>query len=205
MTKLEYDVHISEQKLRQEKGYLTGSERNKLKHMIDNPKEYIRAPQPEVPKGKPIITSLKELRIPSVPVEKGEDVKSIIKDLKETLVAHPTGLGLSAPQIGVKKQISYIRMPYLSDNKTIEFRETVLINPVITEKARKIIYKGEGCLSIPRIFIDTDRYVFITVSYLDENLKEQTRMVQDVESFAFQHEISHLSGKLIFDFKHKKI
>ena len=205
MTKLEYDTHISEQKIRMEKGYLTRSERDKLKHMIDNPKDYIKAPQPELPKGKPIITSLKELRIPSVPVEKGEDVKSIIKDLKETLVAHPTGLGLSAPQIGVKKQISYIRMPYLSDNKTLEFRETVLINPVITEKARKIIYKGEGCLSIPRIFIDTDRYVFITVSYLDENFKEQTRMVQDVESFAFQHEISHLSGKLIFDFKHKKI
>jgi len=205
MTKLEYDIYVTEQKLRMEKGYLTCSERTKLKHMIDNPKEYIKAPESELPKGKPIITSIKELRIPSVPVEKGEDVKSIIEDLKETLAAHPTGLGLSAPQIGVKKQISYIRMPYLSDNKTLEFRETVLINPVITEKARKIIYKGEGCLSIPRIFIDTDRYVFITVSYLDENFKEQTRMVQDVESFAFQHEISHLSGKLIFDFKHKKI
>ena len=57
MTKIEYDIYISEQKIRMDQGYLTSSERNKLKHMIDNPKEYIRAPQPEVPKGKPIITS----------------------------------------------------------------------------------------------------------------------------------------------------
>jgi len=204
MTKLEYDIYVTEQKLRMEKGYLTCSERTKLKHMIDNPKEYIKAPESELPKGKPIITSIKELRIPSVPVEKGEDVKSIIKDLKETLAAHPTGLGLSAPQIGIKKQISYIRMPYLSDNKTIEYRETVLINPVITEKANRIRFKQEGCLSFPKLYIDTARYIFITVKYQDENFKEYTEMFQDLNGIAISHEIDHLNGKTIFDRKWKK-
>lgn len=151
---------------------------------------------------KPIITNIKELRKPCELVQQGEDVSQIITDLKDTL-ASKKGLGLTANQIGYNKAISYLKIPKKINPKTkeIEYSEIILINGKIIEKDRAIKVNGESCLSFPGISVITKRYVFITVEYLDEQLKLKTAMFQDLESVAIQHELDHQQGKILFDKK----
>ena len=152
---------------------------------------------------KPIVTNLAELKRPCVPVTKEDDIKQIIIDLKETLATHPDGWGLSANQIGYNKCISYIRVPKMINHKDkkITYAELVMINPKIIEKDTPVKVNNEGCLSFEGINVTTKRYIYITAEFLDENLKPQAAAFQDYESLAIQHEVSHLEGKTIFDFK----
>jgi peptide deformylase len=157
---------------------------------------------------KPIVTSLSELQKPCFLVENKENISQIIQDLKDTLKTFSNkALGLSANQIGYNKQIAYIRIPKEINEKTneVKYNDFIIINPKIIEKARKIIYKKERCLSLPGIAVDTDRYAFVALHYCDENFKEYTAMFQDLEALVIQHEIGHLQGKTIYDFKHVDI
>lgn len=145
---------------------------------------------------KSIITTITELKKQCKPVEPGEDVSGIIQDLKDTLETFShRAIGLSANQIGYDKRISYIRM-----NKENAY---ILINPKIVEKDRLIKVKGESCLSFHGIGVETGRYVFCTVEYLDEHMQPQVKSLQDLEAICCQHELDHLSGLTIFDRRYK--
>ena len=194
---LEFDLYIVEQKIRKEKGYLTVSERKQLEEMIKNPKSYIIPEQPKK-EYKPIIINIDLLRKPCDLVTKEDDIKDIIKELKNTL-ENVGGIGISANQIGINKRISYIKIPKLTEDKKIEFTELILINTKIIEQSIPIKVRGEGCLSFPGIFIDTKRYIFVIIKNHYEDLKPRTYMSQDYEGFAIQHEVDHQNGIVIFD------
>jgi len=199
---IEASVYITLQKIRQEKGYLTRSEREQLKKLIEKPESFVK--EPEVVRQLPIVTDIKELSKPCAPVEAGEDISRIITELKETLNTSG-GLGLSANQIGYNKQIAYIKIMkgYNKETKKIEYNEIVLINPKILEHDRRIKVKGERCLSLPHVSVDTDRWVFITVQNCNEKLEPSVFCSQDMEAICIEHEIDHLNGKTILDRKHK--
>jgi len=201
-SKSEVDTYLSEQKIRMEKGYLTVSERTELKSLLEKPESLIVPKQKDITEYKKIITNINALKVPCLEVRKDEDIKHIIKDLKDTLNC-VSGLGLSAPQIGYNRQISYIKIPKITKDKKIEFNEYILINAKIIEKDRPIQVKNEGCLSFPGVSVDTLRYVFCTVEYLNEKMELQTGMMQDLESLAVQHEIDHQNSITIFDRKWK--
>jgi len=205
-TEIEANVYLEEQKIRMERGYLSCSERKQLKKMLENPKAFVHEVKEKKanPNVREIIHNLNKLRIPCKPVEPGEDISQIIVELKETL-AHVGGVGLSANQIGYCKQISYIKMVDIDKkNKKLRPKELLLINPKIVEHDRKFTVKGEECLSFPRIRVDTDRWVFITLVNHNEKLEATTSCYQDFESVVIQHEVDHLQGKTIFNRKHKR-
>lgn len=193
---LEFDIYLAEQKNRQEKGYLTVSERKQLESMLD--KNYKPTFIKEEKSKLPIVTDINELRKPCQEITKEDNTKEIIQKLKDTL-KNVGGLGISSNQIGIQKKISYIKIPKVTKDKKIEYNEYILINAEIIEKSRPIKVKNEGCLSFPGVYVDTLRYVFCTVTYLDDNLKERTGMFQDLESFVILHEHSHQQSKTIFD------
>jgi len=198
-------AYIEEQKIRQSKKYLTYSEREQLKKMIENPKNYITIATPQIPENvKPIIRNIKQLKIPCQPVVIGEDISQIVKELKATL-EYSGGIGLSANQIGYNKQISYIKVfkGYNKETKKIDMVELLLINPKIIEHERRYVVRQEGCLSLQGR-VDTDRWVFITLVNYDKNLKPITTCYQDYTALAIQHEVDHQRGKTIYDRKHKK-
>jgi peptide deformylase len=150
---------------------------------------------------RPIITNIKELRKPCELVTKEDNIKEIIRDLKDTLESKKC-IGLTANQIGINKRISYIKIPKSIDkNKQIQYNEYILINAKIIEKERPIQVKNESCVSFPGIGVITRRYIFIIVESLDEQMKIQTRILQDLESICVQHEIDHTLGLTIFDKK----
>ena len=140
-----------------------------------------------------IITSLKELRKPSEIVTDFAESLDIIKDLEDSLDS-TKGIGLSAVQIGIYKQIGIIRTP----NKKID-----LINPVLIEKYDKFCMKQEGCLSLPGLRIDTLRYKEITIENNGKNYIFDLS-VDGIICVAVQHELEHVRGRCILDSKWRK-
>ena len=107
--------------------------------------------------------------------EVNEDVVVFDDALKELLddkwetMYASDGIGLAAPQIGVSKKIVVI---------DLDGEKYTLINPQIIEKSGEVTHE-EGCLSFPGTYVKVDSPETMTVKY--------------------QHEIDHLSGRLLID------
>lgn len=109
------------------------------------------------------------------------------RDLQDTLKANQDRcVGMAANMIGVKKNIIIINIGII---------DVVMFNPVITSKSG--LYEAEeGCLSLDGVR-KTDRYKEIEVEYFDFNWKRQKMKLRDWTAQIAQHEIDHLSGKII--------
>jgi peptide deformylase len=201
-SEVELTIYLSEQKIRKENKCLTVSERKQLQEMLDNPKKYIAIEKPKDPNIKPIVTNLKELKIPCEEVKEGEDISQIVLELKATL-ENSNGLGLSANQIGYQKRISYLRIPeYNKETKKMHLKEILLINPKIIEKDIPFKFKNEGCLSFaPNIRVNTRRYVYISVQNYNEKLEPYGFASQGLEAVAIEHELDHQNGLTLLDRK----
>jgi len=178
---------------------LSRSERDKIVLLLKKPEILVKKETKTSINVEKIIKDINLLSKPCELITKEDDIVGIIKKLKETLLA-VGGLGLTANQIGINKRISYVKIPRLIKDK-IEWIELVLINAKIIEKDQITRVNNEACLSFPGITVTTKRYVFITVEYLDENLKPQVMSYQDLEALVLQHEIDHTNGITIFDRK----
>ena len=126
-------------------------------------------------------------------VEVDDDIRNLVDDMIETMHSAP-GVGLAAPQVGVSLQIIVVDTSVGDDPDAL----IVLINPEIVSQSGNITLE-EGCLSLPGIVSDVNRYNEVTVrgSTLDGELVEI-----EVEGFlarVFQHELDHLNGSLYWD------
>jgi peptide deformylase len=138
------------------------------------------------------------LRKKSKPVKKvDKKIKSLIGDLKDTLLAqkNPEGVGLAAPQIGKNLEIFAMKQ-----GKEI----TIVINPKIlsikvTKKITKDTKTLEGCLSLPNFYGPLIRSKKITIKYLSEEGKKVTNTFKGFSAQIIQHEIDHLNGVLFVD------
>lgn len=112
-------------------------------------------------------------------------------------VTHIPCLGLAAVQLGeLVRIIAVIWNMYSPD-----FREPVIIiNPEIVKRS-KIVQSQEGCFSIgdgTSLYL-VKRYKQVKVIGLDLNGQRVAYKEHGLPSFALQHEIDHLDGKLICD------
>ena len=155
--------------------------------------------RPIVTIGNPV------LRKKAKPVSKNKictmEMRTLIKDMQETMQA-AKGMGLSAPQISVLKQVVVIDIPYEVEphsvwNKALDY---VLINPRITEVGTKTESFWEECLSVPHLKGFVTRPKQITVEYLDQEANECSLKLENFMATVFQHEIDHLDGKLYIDY-----
>lgn len=116
-------------------------------------------------------------------------INKLIDDMIETMYAS-LGAGLAAPQIGISKRIIIID----GEDEGL----LALINPVLIKKEGKV-NEEEGCLSVPGIYSNVERYETVTVEGLDRN-GEKIRIKKDgLMGKALQHEIDHLEGLLFID------
>lgn len=104
------------------------------------------------------------------------------------------GIGLAAPQCGVKKRI------FIMGNQE---KLIVCINPEILESSGENRAQ-EGCLSFPKLWLTVKRPETVKVKYqqLSGNVVEQE--LGDLPSRVFQHEFDHLNG-VCFDTKVAKL
>ena len=114
----------------------------------------------------------------------------LVDDMLDTMYDEP-GLGLAAPQVGVKKRIFVYDLLAGEDPR-------VLINPVIEESDGEWVY-DEGCLSVRGLSwnIVRPKQVLITGRDLDGN--EISIEADELEARLFQHEMDHLNGILLVE------
>ena len=113
--------------------------------------------------------------------------KQVVTDLIDTLRANrETCVGMAANMIGVNKSVIVVAAgPF----------QFAMVNPVIIQKSGE--YKTEeGCLSLDGVR-KTTRYQEIEVEYYDFNWKKQRQKLSGWTAQICQHEIDHLSGKII--------
>ena len=127
------------------------------------------------------------------------EVQELIDDLIDTMRgAH--GAGLAAPQIGDGRRVAVIevdhnpRYPYKP-----EIPLTIVVNPVITPIDDERYRSNEGCLSVPDLRGDVERYVRVRVEYLDRNGERHGDVKVGLTAGTFQHECDHLDGVLFVD------
>lgn len=134
---------------------------------------------------KQIVRDIFFLGQPSEPATQAD--LSVGRDLLDTLQANREAcVGMAANMIGVKKNIIIVNMGLI---------DVVMFNPVIISR-RGRYETEEGCLSLEGVR-KTTRYQETEVEYYDSSWKKQRQKLSGWTAQIAQHEIDHLSGKII--------
>ncbi len=115
-----------------------------------------------------------------------EHTAQLIDDMFDTMY-EAGGVGLAAPQIGIRKQIVVIDVE--------DGNQYVLINPVILEMEGSQT-GPEGCLSVPGKSGVVTRPERVKVKALDRDMKEYELVGEGFLARAICHECDHLHGHL---------
>lgn len=102
------------------------------------------------------------------------------------------GAGIAAPQVGHSLRMCLA---------LINGKMTPLINPKILSRSKEQDVMEEGCLSIPGLTVEVPRSVEIKLRYQNEKGEDQERILKDFDARVVQHEVDHLDGILIVDYR----
>ncbi len=141
-----------------------------------------------------IITNNEQLlRIPCVDVlpEEVAELREVLEaELANSARLGRPGIGLAAPQIGIYKKMSIIRLG------TKEF-DVDLVNCHIVSGYDEFVHQEEGCLSFPGRVENVKRFQEV---HIRGNLVEPKSMVlTGLMAVCAQHELDHTNGVLILD------
>ncbi len=154
-----------------------------LRHIVTIPDPVLKR------KAKPITKFDKELQ-------------TLIDDMIETMREAP-GVGLAAPQVDISEQLIVVEYTEGDDDEDEDENKPpkpkklyVMINPEITKTSEEKVLGVEGCLSIPGIQGEVERFEAIQVKGLNRFGKPQKLKLNGWMARIFQHEIDHLNGIL---------
>lgn len=148
--------------------------------------------------GDPV---LREVARPVTPEELAEpEVQGLIDDMIETMRA-ANGAGLAAPQVGVPVRIAVIEVR--EGNPRYPYKPaiplTVIVNPELTPLGDAKFATNEGCLSMPNVRGDLERFENVGLRYLDRHGEPHEETRRGLTAGTFQHEVDHLDGVLFVD------
>ncbi len=135
------------------------------------------------------------LKLVCEPVDTVDDnLRRLMDDMLETMYAAP-GVGLSAPQIGVRRRVIVVDVARNDEER----RPLRMVNPQIVEVGGAFEVSEEGCLSFPDMFAEVERPSTIKVRYVDENNETREIDADGLLASCVQHETDHLDGILFVD------
>ena len=137
-----------------------------------------------------------------------QKIKKLCQDMLYTMYQTP-GIGLAAPQVGQSLRIFVLDVDYtreessseINSEKTYKFENLnplIFINPVIKNKEGQITYE-EGCLSLPGLYEEVNRFESIVVDYQDVDGQNKTMSANELLSICIQHENDHLDGVVFLE------
>ena len=136
------------------------------------------------------------LRRPAAIVESFDAELEAMVNAMFDLMFESQGVGLAAPQVGLKKRILVLNE---TGDREKRDQDLVLINPKILSKTGELTRFDEGCLSFPDIYASIERPDRCTIEAQDL----QGNVFQgDYDGFLsriIQHEFDHLEGILLVD------
>ena len=109
-------------------------------------------------------------------------------------VKHPL---ISAKHIGLSLQIFSIDLNFVK-HESIDFKQ-IFINPELISSKAPLVSMLEDDLSIPRLTVSIERPKQIEISFLDENLTQQTAVFSELAARWILHGIDQVNGISIID------
>jgi peptide deformylase len=141
------------------------------------------------------------LRTRATPVEKvTEELVSTAQKML-SLMYESNGIGLSAQQVGLTDRI--IVMDTTQVDPVNGFKG-MLFNPEILHLSGQVIPFSEGCLSFPGIEQTVCRKSIVLVKYINAQNQPTTQIMTGISAICALHEIDHLNGILMIDYKESK-
>jgi len=131
------------------------------------------------------------------------NLNELINDMWETMY-NAEGVGLAAPQIGKQIRLFIIdASPFFDEKDTTEYElknfKRVFINPTVTFLNDEKCSFNEGCLSIPDIREDIERFDSIRIEFFDEEFNLFSLDFNGILSRVILHEYDHIQGVLFTD------
>lgn len=136
------------------------------------------------------------LRTPCPDIALNQEALDLVQDLKDTLAETERGIGLSANQIGIVRNVFIIKFQ--------ESRYT-FINPRMLALYGFDRTMEESCLSCPKVSVKIERPAKCEVEYYNEKFELKKEKFSGMLSRIVQHEYDHLQGKLIVDYKKETV
>jgi peptide deformylase len=138
------------------------------------------------------------LRRKARPVSKfDKNLQALIDDMIDTMREAP-GVGLAAPQVGISDRlivVEYVDPPEEEEEqKEVKPKLYVMINPEIVKASEEKVLGVEGCLSIPGLVGEVERFETVQVKGLNRNGKPMKVKAEGWLARIFQHEIDHVNG-----------
>lgn len=125
--------------------------------------------------------------------------QSFIDDLIETM-HDANGAGLAANQVHEPVRICAI---HVDSNPRYPYKPniplTVLVNPELSPLTTETFSNYEGCLSVPNLRGEVDRFVHVRLRALTRDGTPIETEIKGLTAGTYQHEIDHLNGKIFLD------
>jgi peptide deformylase len=123
----------------------------------------------------------------------------IIDNMFQTMY-NSQGVGLAAPQVGMDIRLFVVdASPFAEDEALADGFKRIFINAEMIEETGTRWKFNEGCLSIPGIREDVERYPVLTLKYQDINFETHIEQFDGIRARIIQHEYDHLEGVLFTD------
>jgi peptide deformylase len=116
-------------------------------------------------------------------------VRQLGADMLEAMAGK--GIGLAGPQVASPLRIFVTNVE--GD------KPRIFINPEIVLTSQELISFEEGCLSLPKLYLDVIRPEFVRVQAWNEKGRPFTVETDGLLARVIQHEYDHLEGILFID------
>lgn len=114
-------------------------------------------------------------------------IQQLVADMLETMYA-ANGIGLAATQVDRHIRLVVMDLSETRDQARVFINPTV--KPLVTDRQ-----KGqEGCLSVPGIFDEVERYTQVQIHALDVGGQAFELTADGLLAVCIQHELDHLNG-----------
>ena len=120
-------------------------------------------------------------------------IRRLVDDMIETMY-EADGVGLAATQVDVHERLLVMDT---SDNHD---RPQVLINPELIAHSEDWKLNEEGCLSVPTIYDQVERYARVTVRATGRDGEVFEFEAEGLAAVCVQHEMDHLLGKVFVEY-----
>ncbi len=132
-----------------------------------------------------------------------DSLQTLIDDMLETMREAP-GVGLAAPQVNVSERLIVVEYSDDEEDENGEIIEMpkkryVLINPEIVKNSEETELGVEGCLSIPGLVGEVERFSMVQIKALNRRGQPIKLKAEGWLARIFQHEIDHLNGVVFPD------
>jgi peptide deformylase len=146
-----------------------------------------------------------------------KNLQTLIADMIETMRGAP-GVGLAAPQVGVSERLIVVEYaeppeeepeqadpPEASSSlpatpaKTVKPKLYVMVNPEIVKTSGETVVGVEGCLSIPGLVGEVERFSIVQIKGQNRHGQPMKVKAEGWLARIFQHEIDHVNGVVFPD------